>query len=78
VIYLPIAIEIANDRVREAEHRALIAAVGGVAPGGLGSPQRPNRARSLIALPVRAFSDASHALSEAACSAATRIEGAAR
>lgn len=79
MIYLPLAIEIANDRSREASHRALVASLSGAGFGQPGSPRRrPNRARTLIALPVRAFSDASHALSEVACSAATRIEGAAR
>jgi hypothetical protein len=79
VIYLPLAIEIANERTREAERWALAAAAGRI--GFAGSPlepRRPRRARALIAVPVRALSDATHALSEAACTAATRIEGTAR
>jgi hypothetical protein len=40
-----------------------------------GRPPRPDRIRALIARPVRAFSDATHAVSEAACVAASRIEG---
>ena len=76
MMYLPIAIEIANDRAREAQKRALVAAVKGVDFAGPGAPRRPSRVRTALAFPVHAFSDASHALSEAACSAATRIEGA--
>jgi len=79
VIYLPVALELANERTREAERHALIAAAGRVAfDDPSGSPRRPSRARAILAMPVRAVSDASHALSEAACSAASRIEGAAR
>ena len=79
MIYLPLAIEIANERSREAEHRALIAAAGRADfAGSPVAPRRPNRARTLIARPVRVLSDATHAFSEAACSAAIRIEGAAR
>jgi hypothetical protein len=79
VIYMPLAIDIVNERSREARQHALIAAAGRIEfSGPSGSPQRPSRARALVARPVRALSDASHALSEAACSAATRIEGAAR
>jgi hypothetical protein len=79
VLYLPLAMELANERAREAERLARAAAFRRA--GETGSPvgpRRPNRARALAALPVRAFSDASHALSEVACSAATRIEGTAR
>ena len=76
MIYLPLAIELANDRAREAERHALAALAGHVASsGGPVGPRRPSRARRLIARPVRAFSDASHAVSEAACTAARRIEG---
>ena len=76
MLYFLIAMELANERAREARQRALIAAAGHVAStGGPLGPRRPNRARLLIARPVRALSDASHAFSEAACSAATAIEG---
>ncbi|HEY4751965.1 MAG TPA: hypothetical protein VIH37_01695 [Candidatus Limnocylindrales bacterium] len=76
MLYFLIAMELANERAREARQRALIAAAGHVAStGGPLGPRRPNRARVLIARPVRALSDASHAFSEAACSAATAIEG---
>lgn len=76
MIYLPIALEIASDRAREARHLALVAAAGHVAVGGPDLPPRgPHRARSRIAGAVRAFGDASHALSEAACTVASRIEG---
>jgi hypothetical protein len=79
VIYLPLAVEIANDRAREAERVALAWLAGQVDDfGNPRDPRRPNRARMLIALPVRVFSDVSHAISEVACTAATRIEGPAR
>ena len=78
MIYLPLALEIANDRTREARHRALIASAHADFAGSPLLPGRPNRARALIARPVRAVSDATHAISEVACSAATRIEGTAR
>ncbi|MFN8629786.1 MAG: hypothetical protein U0838_05510 [Chloroflexota bacterium] len=77
-MYLPIAVELANDRTREAKRRALVTEARRAALGVPNAPRRPNRARSLIALPVRALSDASHAVSEVACTAATRIEGQAR
>jgi hypothetical protein len=78
VIYLPLALEIANDRTREAERLALAWLAGQVDDFGQPTkPRRPSRARALIARPVRAFSNASHAVSEVACSAATRIEGSA-
>jgi hypothetical protein len=78
VIYLPLALDIANERTREAKHIALMASARSASPAGKpDDPRRPNRARQLIALPVRALSDASHALSEVACVAASRIEGAA-
>ena len=77
MIYLPLAHEIAMERSEEARRRAL-AAGRSMASGGANEPRRPNRARTLLARPVRALSDASHAVSEAACSAATRIEGVAR
>jgi hypothetical protein len=79
VIYMPLAIEIANDRAREAElfirRREAAREASAAAPR---DPRRPSRVRELAARPVRALGDASHALSEAACSAATRIEGVAR
>jgi hypothetical protein len=72
MIYLPLAIEIANDRMREAEREAQrreLARVAAPAPRG---PGRPNPLRALVARPL---SNASHAVSEAACTAATLIEG---
>ena len=79
MLYLPIAMEIANERAREARQLALIAAARrAAATGGPLCPRRPNRARVLIARPMRALSDASHAFSEAACSAASAIEGSTR
>jgi hypothetical protein len=79
MIYLPIALELAHQRTRELERRALAAEASYFGmPGDPREPRRPNLARRAMARPVRAFSSASHALSEAACTAATRIEGAAR
>lgn len=76
MIYLPVAIELANRRTRELELRALAAEASYIAMSGKPRPpRRPSLARRAIARPVRALSDASHALSEVACTAATRIEG---
>lgn len=76
MIYLPLALELANDRVREARREALAHAAGHVASSGnADGPRRPSRARRLVARPVRIVSNASFALSEAACTAARRIEG---
>jgi hypothetical protein len=77
MIYTVLAFEIARDRAREADRLTLARAAGNVRvhPSPTGGPRRPRRVRTLIARPVRSFSDASHALSEAACSAARRIEG---
>ena len=72
-----IALDLARERARDLEraatdHRLLKEAldVRGDAP-----PPRPDGFRTLIARPVRAFSAATHAVSEAARVAATRIEG---
>ncbi len=76
MIYLPIALELAQNRTRELERRALAAEAAYLAmsadPRG---PGRPSRVRHALARPVRALSGASRALSEAACTAAARIEG---
>jgi hypothetical protein len=40
-----------------------------------GQPPRRGRVRSFVAGRIRAFGSATHAVSEAACVAATRIEG---
>jgi hypothetical protein len=79
MIYLPVAIELANRRTRELELRALAAEASHIAMSGKPHPPfQPNLARRVIARPVRALGDATHALSEVACTAATRIEGIAR
>lgn len=78
MIYLPIALDIANERTREAQRLALAYLAGEIDDDGHPTgPRRPSWARALLARPVRAFSNASHAVSEVACTAATRIEGAA-
>lgn len=78
MIYLPIAIELAKERTRELERHARAVEESYLAMHGtpLG-PRRPKLARRTLARPVRALSNASHALSEVACTAATRIEGSA-
>ena len=81
-MYLPLALALADERAREAarmaDRRALAELAGHVRAHGnpSGTPRQPGRARTFIARPIRAFGDASHALSEAACRVATRIEGA--
>ncbi len=79
MMYLPVAIELQRQRARELELRARAAEASHIAMlGNPRGPVRPNMVRRVIARPVRALGDASHALSEAACAAATRIEGTAR
>ncbi|MHB8958925.1 MAG: hypothetical protein ACYDAN_04790 [Candidatus Limnocylindrales bacterium] len=76
MIYLPIALELAQERTRELERRALAAEAAYLAMSAdPRQPRRPSLVRRALARPVRALSDASHALSEAACTAAARIEG---
>ncbi len=72
-----VALDLARERARDLEraatvHRLLREArdLRGDAP-----PPRRDGLRSLVARPVRAFSAATHAVSEVACMAATRIEG---
>jgi hypothetical protein len=72
-----VALDLARERARDLEraatdHRLLKEAfdVRGDAP-----PPRRDGLRSLVARPVRAFSAVTHAVSEVACVAATRIEG---
>ena len=76
--YGDVALDLARERNRgleraAAHHRLLLDAADFK---GNGEPPRPRRLRSLIAAPVRAFSTATHAVSNAACAAATRLEGA--
>lgn len=78
MIYLPLATDIAADRSREATRHARATLLREAAAGHLADPRPPRRGRRLIARPVRALSDASHALSELACTTAARIEGAPR
>ena len=72
-----IALDLANERAREAReeaarwrvsHQGHPAAIRGGAP-------RHRAVRAVVARPIRAFSDATHSMSDAACRAATRIEG---
>jgi hypothetical protein len=74
-----VALDLARERAREADLQAarwrLAREAGHV--GGTAQPPRPGgiSVRALIARPVRAFSDATHVVSEAACTAASKIEG---
>ena len=67
---LDLARERARDLEREAARRRLLAQARMTAPS-----TRPGGVRAVIARPIRAFSDASHAVSHAACAAASRLEG---
>ncbi len=72
-----VAIDLANERVREAERAAL---QWRLAHDDWGEVRDMPRARSVrvragLALPVRSASQLMHAISEAACTLATRIEG---
>lgn len=72
-----IALDLAHDRAREAERAAAHARLVREATEArrLIQPARPGGVRRVMATPLRAFSDVTHAVSEVACSAATRIEG---
>lgn len=72
-----VALDLALERTREIEraaarHRLALEAAD---VRGTGRPPRREGLRALVARPVRAFGSASHAVSQAACVAASRIEG---
>jgi len=72
--YAIFALDLAQERNRDLEraaarHRLLSSARES------GSPAQPGRIRALVARPLRAFSNATQSVSDAACTAATRIEG---
>lgn len=60
----------AKELERAAFHHRLLAELSRDA-----RPAGPGRMRELAARPVRAFSRVTHAVSDAACTAATRLEG---
>ena len=72
-----IALDLARERARDAERAAVRARLAREAAEARRSvqPAQPGALRRLAATPLRAFSDVTHAVSEVACSAATRIEG---
>ncbi len=73
-----IALTLANERAREAREQAerwRLVSDAEASSDGAGTGTRRRTVRTVVAWPVRAFSDATHALSDAACDAATRIEG---
>lgn len=72
-----IALDLVRERSHELDRAAARARVAYEASllRSDAEPPRPNGFRSLLARPVRAFSSATHAVSDAACVAATRIEG---
>jgi len=79
MLYAIIALQIADERSREAdrirlarESRVGAAASSSVPPSGRGSSLR-----AAVARPVRALGSAAGVVAGAACSAASRIEGAA-
>ncbi|MHB8891841.1 MAG: hypothetical protein ACYC65_07325 [Candidatus Limnocylindrales bacterium] len=68
------ALDLAQERNRDLEraaarHRLLSSARESGSPAGQG------RIRALVTRPLRAFSKATQSVSDAACTAATRIEG---
>ena len=69
-----LAQDLARQNARELERAAsrhrLLAELGGGA-----TPAWPRRMRELVARPLRAFSRATQSASDAACTAATRLEG---
>jgi hypothetical protein len=71
------ALDLAHQRMRELgteAARARLAAEARTA-GRSATGARPNVARLAVARAFRALSDATHAVSLAACTAATRLEG---
>jgi HAMP domain-containing protein len=79
VLYTIIALEIAAERSREVD-RIRLARLAHASAAGMvrRPPSRPGRGiRAIVARPVRALGSAAGTVSHAACSAATRIEGAA-
>jgi hypothetical protein len=72
-----VALDLARDRSRDLERAATDHRLLKEAFDVRGDPPqpRPGGLRSRVARPVRAFSAATHAVSEVACVAATRIEG---
>lgn len=70
IIALDLARERSRDLEREASRRRLIASLRSGA-----TPTRPHWMRGLVARPLRALGNASHAVSEVARVAATRLEG---
>jgi hypothetical protein len=79
MLYTVIALQIADERSREADRIRL---AHQFRAGAAGSPElpRPGRGtglRAAVARPVRALGSAAGAFADAACSAASRIEGAA-
>lgn len=68
------ALDLARERDRELERIAgqhrLLAELRGDVEG-----RRPRHIKALAVRPLRAFSGATHAIADAACSAATRLEG---
>jgi hypothetical protein len=72
-----VALDLAHERAREARAQAdqWRRLHDADEQSDTGDAQRDWSVRAVVARPVRAFSDATHALSDAACEAATRIEG---
>jgi hypothetical protein len=72
-----IALDLAHERMRELELEA--ARYRLLREGGQFEtdprPRRASRLRAVVARPVRAFSNATHVIADAACTAATHIEG---
>jgi hypothetical protein len=69
-----IALDLARERSRELEREATRRRLMTSLRSGTAS-RGPGRMRGLVARPLRALSTASHAVSDVACAAATRLEG---
>lgn len=72
-----IALDIAREREREAtdavRRQRMLRELGGEVASA--TPGRPGPVRALVARAIRGVGNVAHALSDAACGAATRIEG---
>lgn len=71
-----IALDLARDRAAEARRAADLARIAREAAGAGQLVDAPRgRLRATLAAPVRIFSRVAHVIADAACTAATRIEG---
>ena len=72
--YATFALDLARERSRELDREAARHRLGASLHAGA-EPARPGRMRTLVAMPLRMLSRVTRSLADAACTAATRLEG---